>query len=204
MLKTVAVTVAVLIAGVLIYAATRPDSFRIERSTTIKAPPERIFALINDFRQWEAWSPWEKLDPALKRAYSGAPSGKGAVYEWTGNKNVGAGRMEIVESSPPAKIVLSLDFSAPFEAHNQVQFSLDSRGESTTLTQSMYGPSPFVSKLLGLFFNMDKMVGEKYDEGLASIKAIAEKQLGSSSGASLRPYLWKGTDHEIHAPRSSR
>lgn len=177
MIKKIALIVVVLVAGVLTYAATKPDSFRIERAATIKAPPERIFALINDFRQWEAWSPWEKIDPALKRTYSGGASGKGAVYAWTGDKNVGSGRMEIIESSPPSRIVLRLDFSEPFEAHNQVQFSLESRGDSTTLTQAMYGPSPYMSKLMSIFFDMDKMVGEKYEEGLASIKAIAEKPL---------------------------
>ena len=177
MIRKLALISAVLIVAVLIYAATKPDNFRIERTTTIKAPPERIFALINDFRQWEAWSPWEKIDPTLTRTYSGATSGKGAIYAWAGNKNVGSGRMEIIESSPPSRIVLKLDFSEPFEAHNEVLFKLEARGDATTLTQAMYGPSPYVSKLMGIFFDMDKMVGEKYDEGLASIKGIAEKPL---------------------------
>ena len=177
MIKRIAIVLAVLIAGVLIYAATKPDSFRIERSTTIKAPPERIFALINDFRKWEAWSPWEKIDPSLQRTYSGAPSGKGAVYEWRGNRDVGSGRLEIIDSSPPSRILLTLDFDEPFEAHNEVLFTLESRGDSTKLTQAMYGPSPYISKLMGVFFDMDKMVGEKYEEGLAAIKAIAEKPL---------------------------
>ena len=175
MIRIAAIIVAALLGAVLIYAATKPDSFRIERSTAIKAPPDKIFPLINDFHQWEVWSPWEKIDPALKRTYSGAASGKGAIYEWSGNNNVGAGRMEIIESSPSSRILLTLDFSAPFEAHNEVEFRLQSEGETTRLTQAMFGPSPYVSKLMGLFFNMDKMVGDKYEEGHASIKALVEK-----------------------------
>jgi hypothetical protein len=175
MIKTIAIVLALLIAVTLIYAATKPDSFRIERSTTIKAAPEKIFALINEFKQWEVWSPWEKIDPALKRTYSGAASGVGAIYEWSGNKDIGQGRMEIVESAPSAKVSLKLDFATPFEAHNRVDFTLAQQGDTTTVTQAMYGPSPYMSKLMTLFFSMDKMVGDKYEAGLANIKAIAEK-----------------------------
>lgn len=175
MLKTIAILVVVLIAGVLVFAATRPDSFRIERSASIRGAPEKIFPLINDFRRWEAWSPWEKIDPSLKRAYEGAASGKGAAYAWRGNKDVGSGRMEIVESVPSSRLLLKLDFTAPFEAHNMVEFKLERQGDATVVTQAMYGPSPFISRLTGLFFNIDKMVGGKYEEGLASLKAIAEK-----------------------------
>ena len=175
MIKIIAILFAILVAAILVYAATRPDSFRIERSATIKAAPEKVFPLINDFHQWEAWSPWEKIDPGLKRTYEGAASGKGAVYSWNGNKDVGAGRMEIVESTPASKIVLKLDFTAPFAANNAVEFILERQGETTRITQAMYGPSPFISKLMGLFFSIDKMVGDKYEQGLASLKAIAEK-----------------------------
>jgi uncharacterized protein YndB with AHSA1/START domain len=175
MFKTIAIIIAVLIAAILIYAATRPDTFRIERSTSIKAPPEKIFPLINDFHQWEAWSPWEKIDPEIKRTYSGTTNGKGAVYEWRGNKDIGQGRMEIIESSPPSRVAVKLDFITPFEAHNSVDFTLVTQGDTTMVTQAMYGPSPYISKLMGLFFSMEKMVGQKYEEGLASLKAIAEK-----------------------------
>ena len=175
MIKTIATVLALLIAAILIYAATKPDSFRIERSTTIKAPSEKVFALINDYKQWEAWSPWEKIDPALKRTYSGAASGVGAIYEWSGNKDIGQGRMEIVESTPSTKVSLKLDFITPFEAHNMVDFTLTQQGDTTTITQAMYGPSPYMSKLMTIFFSMEKMVGGKYEEGLANIKAIAEK-----------------------------
>ena len=175
MFKTIAIVIAVLIAAILIYAATRPNTFRIERSTSIKAPPEKIFPFINGFHQWEAWSPWEKIDPAIKRTYSGADSGKGAVYAWQGNKDIGKGRMEIIESTPSSKVVIKIDFFEPFEGHNTVEFALEPQGDTTKVTQAMYGPSPFISKLMGLFFSMEKMVGQKYEEGLATLKAIAEK-----------------------------
>ena len=175
MIKTIAIVLALLIAAILIYAAIKPDSFRIERSTTIKAPPEKVFALINDFKQWEGWSPWEKIDPALKRTYSGAASGVGAIYEWSGNKDIGQGRMEIVESTPSSKVSLKLDFVTPFEAHNRVDFTLAQQGDTTTITQAMYGPSPYMSKLMTIFFSMEKMVGEKYEKGLANLKSISEK-----------------------------
>ena len=175
MFKTIAITITVLIGVILVYAATRPDSFRIERSTSIKAPPEKIFPLINDFRQWEAWSPWEKIDPEIKRTYSGTTSGKGAVYEWHGNKDVGQGRMEIIDSLPPSRVALKLDFITPFEAHNSVDFTLATQGDTTIVTQAMYGPSPYIAKVMGLFFSMEKMVGQKYEEGLANLKAAAEK-----------------------------
>lgn len=174
MLKIILIIIAVLIVAILIYAATRPDTFRTERSTTVKAPPEKIFPLINDFHQWEAWSPWEKLDPAIKRTYGSVASGKDSVYEWSGNKEVGQGRMEIIESSPPSRLVIKIDFIAPFEAHNTVEFTLAPQGDSTTVTQAMFGPSPYLFKLMGLFINCDKMVGKKQEEGLASLKAITE------------------------------
>jgi uncharacterized protein YndB with AHSA1/START domain len=175
MFKTIALVVVVLIVAVLAYAVTRPDTFRVERTTSIKAPPEKIFALLNDLHQWEAWSPWEKIDPALKRTYSGAASGKGAAYAWTGNQEVGSGRMEIVEPVPAARLTLKIDFTAPFEAHNMIEFTLVREGDATRVTQAMYGPSPFVSKLMGLVFSMDKMVGGKFEEGLANLKGLAEK-----------------------------
>ena len=175
MLKTIVAILAAIVAAILVYVAMQPDTFRVERSISIKAPPEKIFAQINGFHQWEAWSPWEKIDPAIKRTYSGADSGKGAVYGWQGNKDVGQGRMEIIESTPSSNVLIKIDFMEPFEGHDMVQFTLQPQGDATKVTQAMYGPSPFISKLMGLFFSMDKMVGQKYEEGLASLKAIAEK-----------------------------
>ena len=175
MFKTIAIVVAVLIGAILVFAATRPDAFRLERSTTVKAPPEKVFALINDFHAWTSWSPWEKIDPALKRDYSGAASGKGAAYAWEGNSKVGAGRMEITESSSPSKIVIKLDFLKPFEGHNTAEFTMESKDGSTRVTWAMFGPNPYLAKLMQMFFSMDSMVGKQFEEGLANLKAGAEK-----------------------------
>ena len=174
MFTTIAIPCVLLIAAILIYAGTRPDTFRIERTIRINASPEKIFPLINSFYQWETWSPWESIDPNAKRGYSGADSGKGAVYAWQGNKTIGQGRMEILESTPFSKVVIKIDFTQPWPAYNTIEFTLEKQDDSVTVTQAMYGPSPFRSKLTGLFCSMDKMVGRKYEEGLASIKAIAE------------------------------
>jgi hypothetical protein len=173
-IKTIAVVVLLLVCAVLLYAATKPDSFRIERSALIKASPEKIFPRLNDLRAWTAWSPWETIDPALKRTYSGAAAGKGAVYAWEGNKDVGAGRMEITESAVPAKIVIALHFLKPFEAHNTSEFTLAREADATRVTWSLYGPSPYLAKLMSLFFSMDAMVGSQYEKGLAKLKAISE------------------------------
>ena len=177
MLETIAiivVTVVVLIAGLLGFAATRPDTFRVQRATSIKAPPEKIFALINDFHSFGSWSPYEKLDPAMRRAHSGAANGKGAVYEWEGNNKAGKGRMEIAESSPPSRVTINLDFVKPFEAHNIVEFTLEPKGDATNVTWAMHGRSPYMSKVMSVFFNMDAMIGKDFEAGLANLKTIAE------------------------------
>src|SRR5437773_5865734 len=171
----VVIVVFVLLAALFGYAATKPDTFRIQRSASMKAPPERIFPHINDFHRWGAWSPWEKIDPALQRTYSGAADGQGAVYEWEGNKKVGKGRMEIMQASPPAKIVIKLDFFKPFEAHNTAEFTLQPQGDSTNVTWVMHGRQPYMFKVMTTFFNMDKMVGKDFEAGLANLKGIAEK-----------------------------
>jgi uncharacterized protein YndB with AHSA1/START domain len=164
----------VAVGALLAYAATKPNTFRIERSLAIKAPPERIFPLINDFRHWRSWSPWENIDPELKREYGGAPSGRGAAYAWVGNKNVGQGRMEIVASVPPSKIVIMLDFLKPFEAHNTAEFTLAPAGEMTNVTWAMNGPNLFIGKLISVFMSMDKMVGKPFEQGLAKLKSLTE------------------------------
>jgi uncharacterized protein YndB with AHSA1/START domain len=174
MLKTIAIIIALLIAAVLIYAATKPDHFRLERSTTIKASPEKISAYLTDFKQWAAWSPWENKDPDMKRSYSGAASGKGAVYGWVGNKNVGTGSMEVLDVQPH-KITIKLDFLSPFEAHNTTEFHLEPQGDSTKMTWAMFGPSNYVNKLMTVLFSMDKMVGPDFEAGLAKLKLAAEK-----------------------------
>lgn len=163
-----------LVAAVLVAAALQPDSFRIERSISVNASPDKVFSLIDDFHAWGSWSPWEKLDPGLRRTHGGPPSGKGAVYEWEGNPKVGSGRMEILECSRPSRLLIKLDFLKPFEAHNQAEFTLVAEGASTRVTWAMTGPQAFPMKLMGLFMNMDRMVGSDFEKGLASIKQIAE------------------------------
>ena len=174
MFKTIAIIVALIIAAVLIYAATKPDNFRIERSTTIKAPPEKISAYLSDFKQWAAWSPWEEKDPTMKRTFSGAASGKGAIYGWEGNKNVGTGRMEVLDVQPQ-KVTIKLDFLKPFEAHNTIELHLEPQGDSTKMTWVMHGPANLMTKVVHVFMSMDKMVGPDFEAGLAKLKAAAEK-----------------------------
>jgi uncharacterized protein YndB with AHSA1/START domain len=175
MLKTIAIVVVVLLAALLVFAATKPDTFRVQRATSIKAPPEKVFVLINDLHSWGAWSPWEKLDPTMKRTHSGAASGKGAVYAWEGSGEVGAGRMEIIEAAPPSKVKIKLDFLKPFEAHNVAEFTLEPKGDATDVIWAMYGPNPYISKLMSVFVSMDSMVGKSFETGLANLKAAAEK-----------------------------
>jgi len=173
MVKIIALVIVVVVA-LLVFASTKPDTFRVQRSASIKAPPEKIFALINDFHRWDAWSPWEKKDPAMKRALGAVASGKGAVYEWEGNNEVGKGRMEIAESSPPSKVTIRLDFVKPFEAHNTVEFALDPKGDATNVTWAMQGHTPYFAKVIHVFFDMDSMVGKDFEAGLANLKTLAE------------------------------
>lgn len=167
--------VVVAIVAVLAYAATRPDELRVARSTLIRAPAEKIFPIVDDLRRWSAWSPWERKDPAMKRTFSGADRGKGAAYAWDGNRAVGSGRMEIVESTPPSKIAIKLDFIRPFEGHNTAIYTFVPEADATRLTWSMLGPSPFAAKVMGVFVDMDKMIGKDFEAGLANLKAAAEK-----------------------------
>lgn len=175
MLKIILIVMAVLVAGVLVFAATKPDVFRVERATVIQAPPAKVFSLINDFRQWGPWSPWEKKDPAMKRSFGASSAGQGATYAWQGNKDVGQGSMEIVESVTPSRIRLKLDFIQPFEAHNVVTFTLTSQGKGTEISWAMEGPVPYFAKIIHVFINMDEMVGRDFEAGLANLKTLAEK-----------------------------
>jgi len=178
MLKTLAiigVVVVVAIAGILLYAATKPDSFRVQRVVLINAPSDKVFPLINDMKAWTVWSPYEKKDPAMKRTYGAVTAGKGATYAWEGNKEVGQGSMEIVESGPK-KILIKLDFVKPFEAHNMGEFLLEPKGDSTSVTWATYGPSPYMSKVIGTFMNIDDLIGRDFEKGLADLKAATEKK----------------------------
>lgn len=174
-LAIAAIVLAIAIAIVLILAATKPDTFSVQRAAIVKAPPEKLFPLINDFRQWASWSPYEHKDPAMKRTFSGAVRGNGAVYAWEGDKNVGHGRMEILDATPPSKIVIKLDFFTPFEAHNTAEFTMAPQGDETRLTWRMQGPAPFMAKIMHVFINIDNMVGKDFEAGLANLKRLAEK-----------------------------
>jgi len=181
---TIAIVVGLLVvaaAAVLILAANKPDRFHIERAIRINAPAEKIFPLINDFRNWVAWSPWEKKDPALKRTYGGAQSGTGATYAWEGDRNVGQGRMEIAEASAPSRIVIKLDFIKPFEAHNIVTFTLAPQGDATHVTWAMDGPNLFIGKVISVFMSMDRMVGKDFETGLANLKSAAERRAAETT-----------------------
>jgi hypothetical protein len=183
MIATILIVIAVAVAAVLAYAASKPDTFMVRRSASIAAPPEKIFPMIDDLRAQSAWSPFEK-DPNMKRTHSGAPRGKGAVYAWDGNRQVGAGRIAITESVPSSKVVLLLDMVRPFKAHNTVEFTLDRIGAGTNVTGTkvtwaMQGRQPYMAKVMGLFVDCDKMCGGMFEEGLAKLKALAEGEPAS-------------------------
>jgi hypothetical protein len=176
----IAIALTVAIAAALIYASTQPDTFRVIRSILIAAPAEKVFPLINDLHAQSAWSPFEK-DPSMKRTHSGAPQGKGAVYEWDGNRQVGAGRIAITDSLAPSRVSLLLDMSRPFEAHNTVDFVLEQKSNAanatgTQVTWAMQGHQPLMAKVASLFINCDKMVGSQFEAGLAKLKTIVETQ----------------------------
>jgi hypothetical protein len=175
MLKIIGIVIVLAVVGLLVYAAMQPEEFRIERSATVKAPPERIYPLIASLRAWGPWSPWEKKDPAMKRTFSGPDSGVGAAYAWEGNKDVGSGRMQITEAVAPGKVVIRLEFLTPFAATHTAEFSLQPNGGATAITWAMYGKNNFLSKLIGVFMDMDKMVGADFEAGLAGLKTLAEK-----------------------------
>lgn len=162
------------IVGFCVAAAMQPNELKVVRTTTIAAPPEKVFEQVNDFNKWQAWSPWEKLDPAMKREVSGAPSGKGAVYYWSGNDDVGEGRMTIAESHPSGHIKVDLDFIRPWEQKSAIDFAFKPEGDKTNVTWTMTMQNNFVSKAFGLLMDMDKMLGSDFEKGLAQMKSVAE------------------------------
>ncbi|BDU17414.1 SRPBCC family protein [Lysobacter auxotrophicus] len=177
MWKIIAATLLVAIVAVLVVAATRPDTFRVERSIVVHAPPERVFEQVNDFNRWRAWSPFETLDPAMKREIAGTPCGVGAVYTWDGNSKAGAGRMEIVDSVPGEAVRIKLDFTRPMEAHNTAEFLIVPEGNGASrVTWAMHGPQPYIGKLISLVFSMDRMVGQDFERGLVGLKNVAERK----------------------------
>jgi hypothetical protein len=174
MLGIIGLIILIAIITILILAANKPNTFRVERSIIISAPPEKLSTLINDFHNWDQWSPWAKLDPAMKTTYSGPPSGVGSIYEWEGNSAVGKGRMEILFTDP-AKTSIKLDFLKPFEGHNAADFILAPQGTSTSVSWIMVGTLAFLpGKLMSVFTTMDKMIGRDFEKGLANMKAAVE------------------------------
>jgi hypothetical protein len=174
MFKKILIGLAVIIAVFVAVVAMQPSAFRIERTATISAPAAVAFAQINDFHNWAAWSPWEKLDPAMKKTFEGAPAGTGAIYSWAGNDEVGEGRMTLTESRPNELIRIKLEFIKPFASTNTTEFTFKPEGDQTVVTWNMFGNANFMSKAFGLFVNMDKMIGSDFEKGLAQLKAVAE------------------------------
>lgn len=175
MLKKIVLLLLVLIVAVLVFATTKPDSFSVQRTTTIHAAPEVVYANLIDFHKWSGWSPWEKLDPNMTRTYGGTGSGVGATYAWEGNADVGAGRMEITDAVPASRVNIKLDFLKPFESHNTTVFSMTPNGVSTDVTWLMEGPSPYMTKVMTVFMSMDKLIGKDFENGLANLKALSEQ-----------------------------
>lgn len=174
MWKYLLLGLVLVIAGILLFATTRPDTFRVQRSATIQAPPDKVLAYLEDFHRWNAWSPWEALDPAMQRSHSGPASGRGAIYAWVGNRKVGEGRMQILDVTP-ASVRIQLDFIKPFEGHSIAEFHLEPKGGATAVTWTMSGPNQYMGKVMGLFCDMDKMIGKDFEAGLAKLKTAAEK-----------------------------
>ena len=173
MFMIAAILIGAAIVTLLIVAAAKPDAFRIERSMTMEAPPARIAGHIADFHKWRDWSPWEKLDPNLQRTYSGAESGEGAVYAWSGNGKAGTGQLRITRSEAQ-RVTIDLDFEKPFKASNVADFVLQPVGGSTQVTWSMTGKQGFMHKLMGTVMNMDAMVGRDFEAGLHALKTLSE------------------------------
>jgi len=174
MLNTILIAVAVIVVLFVIIVALRPGEFRVERSATMRAPAGVVFDQVNDLRKWEGWSPWEKVDPAMKKTFAGPSSGVGASYSWVGNNKVGEGRMTVVESRPNDLIRLKLEFFKPFKATNVGEFKFESKENQTTVAWSMSGECNFMMKAMGLFMNCDKMCGREFEKGLAQMKSLAE------------------------------
>jgi hypothetical protein len=170
----VVLALAAIVAGFVAVVSMQPSEFRIARSATIAAPASDVFAQVNDFHNWQAWSPWAKLDPAMTQTYDGAPAGTGAIYAWAGNGKVGQGRMTLTESHPSDLIRINLEFMKPFKATNIAEFTFKAEGNQTVITWSMTGRNNFMLKAFGLFMNMDKMVGGDFEKGLASMKTVVE------------------------------
>lgn len=174
MIQIILIALAAIVIVFLGIVAMQPSAFRVDRSAIMMAPASAIFPQVNNFRHWEVWSPWEKPDPQLKRTYSGAPAGTGAVYAWAGNKHVGEGQMTIIDSHPHERIRIQIEFFKPFKGTHTIEFTFKPEENHTVVTWSMFGKNTFMGKTIGLFMNMNQMIGGKFEEGLAELKALVE------------------------------
>ena len=174
MLKIILIVVAVAIAGFLAYAATLPDAFRVSRSVVVQATPENVFPLINDLHRFNTWNPFNKKDPNIKGTYTGPAAGPGSKYAFQGNNDVGSGDLEITESAAPSRVVMALNMVAPMKASNKVTFTIQPEGSGTRVTWTMEGDSPYFAKLIHVVFDMDKMIGKDFENGLAGLKTLGE------------------------------
>jgi hypothetical protein len=174
MITNILIILAVLVIAFIVIVALQPKAFRVQRSTTISAPAAQVFSQVNDFHNWEAWSPWAKLDPTAKNSYEGSSSGTGAIMTWSGNKKVGEGRMTLTESRPNELIRIKLEFFKPFKATSTAEFTFKPEGGQTAVSWSMYGENNFLAKAFHLFMNCDKMVGGDFERGLANMKSVTE------------------------------
>lgn len=169
------VFIAILAFVIWLTGFLRPDQFSLARSIEVKAPPERVFAQLNDFKSWKAWSPWEKMDPDMNRVHSGSAFGKGAKYSWNGNKKVGKGNMEITKSVSPSSVMLDLNFLKPFKASNVTEFKVTPRGGGSHVHWEMRGPSSFMMRIMHVVMDMDSMVGKDFEAGLRNLKSVVER-----------------------------
>jgi uncharacterized protein YndB with AHSA1/START domain len=188
MLRKILIGIAAVIVLFLLVVASRPSTFQIERQTSIAAPPDVVFAQVNDFHAWGAWSPWEKLDPTMKKTFRGPNAGAGSVYEWVGNDKVGEGRMTIEKSDPSSHIAIKLEFLKPWTATNMTTFAFAPEGAgSTKVTWAMSGENNFMAKGFSLFMNMDKLIGGDFERGLAALKVAAETAKGRAQAEPRAP-----------------
>lgn len=182
MWKKILAGLALIVVAILGYAATLPGTFRVERSQKMDASPEVVFGIVNDFRRGKDWSPWEKLDPQMKKTFSGPETGVGSAYAWEGNDDVGKGSQKIILAEAPSKVVSELHFMEPFEAHNQAEFLIRKEGNGSEITWAISGPQPYISKIMCLFMDMDALIGKDFESGLADLKTLAEKTAAAASG----------------------
>ncbi|MFZ5468316.1 MAG: SRPBCC family protein [Myxococcota bacterium] len=183
MFKNVLIALVVLVGGLCAYIATRPAEFRVERSATIAAPASIVFTYVSDFHRWDVWSPWNKLDPAMKKTFEGAPAGKGAIYAWAGNDQVGEGRMTLEEVKQDERVDIKLEFLEPWAATHRTEFTLRPVGDTVTLTWAMSGKNDFLGKAMSLFMSMDAMIGKDFEAGLAELKKAAEAEAKKAAEA---------------------